>query len=108
MLFRSSAGHARVLAGISDSTEQLRLARKAVEEGLNVRQMEQLAKNLGTKPKRKHAPGRLPAELEELQEKILRRTGLKSTLTGSISKGRIVLQYNSREELERLNDMLDQ
>ena len=36
-----------------------------------------------------------------------RRTGLKSTLTGSISKGRIVLQYSSRDELERLNDLLD-
>ena len=102
-----TAGHARVLAGVSDSAEQLRLARKAVEEGLNVRQMEQLVKNLGTKPKKKSAPKRLPAELYELQEKILSRTGLKSTLTGSISKGRIVLQYSSREELERLNDVLD-
>ena len=35
-------------------------------------------------------------------------TWLKSALTGSISKGRIVLQYSSREELERLNDILDQ
>ena len=28
-------------------------------------------------------------------------------MTGSISKGKIVLQYSSREELERLNDVLD-
>jgi ParB family chromosome partitioning protein len=49
----------------------------------------------------------MPAELSELQEKILRRTGLKSTLTGSISKGKIVLQYSSREELERFNEMLE-
>ena len=102
-----TAGHARVLAGVNDKAEQLRLARKAVDEGLNVRQMEQMVKNLGTKPKKKSVPKRLPAELNELQEKILRRTGLKSTLTGSISRGRIVLQYSSREELERLNDILD-
>ena len=102
-----TAGHARVLAGVNDKAEQLRLARKAVDEGLNVRQMEQLVKNLGAKPKKKSAPKRLPAELNELQEKILRRTGLKSTLTGNISRGRIVLQYSSREELERLNDILD-
>ena len=44
----------------------------------------------------------------ERQEKIRIKTGLKSALTGSISKGRIVLQYSSREELERLNDILDQ
>ena len=103
-----TAGHARVLAGVNDPEEQLRLARKAIDEGLNVRQMEQLVKaSVTTKPKKKSAPKRLPAELEELQEKIRRRTGLKSTLTGSISRGRIVLQYSSREELERLNDMLD-
>ena len=102
-----TAGHARVLAGVNSKEEQLRLARKAVEEGLNVRQMEQLVKAAGPRPKKKSAPKRLTAELEELQEKIRRRTGLKSTLTGSISKGRIVLQYSSREELEQLNDMLD-
>ena len=35
------------------------------------------------------------------------KTGLKSTLTGNINKGKIVLQYSTREELERLNDVLD-
>ena len=43
----------------------------------------------------------------KLQEKIRMRTGLKSALTGSVSKGRIVLQYSSREELEQLNELLD-
>jgi len=103
-----SAGHARVLAGIPEKEEQLRLARKAVDEGLNVRQMEQLAKSSAGKPqKKKTAPKQLPAELGELQEKIRLKTGLKSTLSGSIQKGRIVLQYSTREELERLNEVLD-
>ena len=102
-----SAGHARVLIGIPDKETQLRLARKAVDEGLNVRQMEQLAKTTADKPKKKAAPKQLPAELGELQDKIRRKTGLKSTLTGSIKKGRIVLQYSTREELEHLNDILD-
>jgi len=103
-----SAGHARVLAGIPEKEEQLRLARKAVDEGLNVRQMEQLAKSSVSKPqKKKTAPKQLPAELGELQEKIRLKTGLKSTLSGSIQKGRIVLQYSTREELERLNEVLD-
>ena len=103
-----TAGHARVLAGVTNPDEQLRLARKAVDEGLNVRQMEQLVKTTGTKAKKKSVPKQLPAELTELQEKILRRTGMKTTLTGSISKGKIVLQYSSREELERLYDMLEE
>ena len=103
-----SAGHARVLAGISDPEAQLALARRAVAEGLNVRQMEQAAAALGKNTNRKKAAKKqLPAELGELQEKIRMKTGLKSTLTGSVSKGRIVLQYSTRDELERLNDLLD-
>ena len=103
-----SAGHARVLAGVKGTEEQIRLAKKAADEGMSVRQLEQLAAAVRGKPavKRKKAP--LPAELGELQEKIRMKTGLKSTLNGSIAKGRIVLQYNSREELERLNELLDQ
>ena len=103
-----SAGHARVLAGVKDPEEQIRLAKRAADEGMSVRQLEQLAAATRGKPAAKRGKAPLPAELGELQEKIRMKTGLKSALTGSVSKGRIVLQYNSREELERLNEVLDQ
>ena len=105
---RLSAGHARVLAGLDSREEQLRLARIAAEEGMSVRRLEQIAS--AAKPKKSSAKRRtpeLPAELNELQDKIRVKTGLKSTLTGSISKGKIVLQYSSRDELERFNEMMD-
>ena len=103
-----SAGHARVLAGIRDPEEQIRLAHRAADEGMSVRRLEQLASAAKEKPARKRRPAPMPAELGELQEKIRLKTGLKSALTGSITKGRIVLQYSSRDELERLNELLDQ
>ena len=98
-----TAGHARVLAGLDSREEQIRLAHLAAEEGMSVRRLTAKAK----KPARKRKAAPLPAELNELQDKIRLKTGLKSTMTGSISKGKIVLQYSSREELERLNDVLD-
>ena len=103
-----SAGHARVLAGIRDPEEQIRLAHRAADEGMSVRRLEQLASAAKEKPAKKRRPAPMPAELGELQEKIRLKTGLKSALTGSITKGRIVLQYSSRDELERLNELLDQ
>ena len=103
-----SAGHARVLAGIRDPEEQIRLAHRAADEGMSVRRLEQLASAAKEKPAKKRRPAPMPAELGELQEKIRQKTGLKSALTGSITKGRIVLQYSSRDELERLNELLDQ
>ena len=103
-----SAGHARVLAGIKDPEEQIRLAHRAADEGMSVRRLEQLAAAAKEKPVKKRRAVSLPAELGELQEKIRLKTGLKSALTGSITRGRIVLQYSSRDELERLNELLDQ
>ena len=103
-----SAGHARVLAGLNSREEQIRLAHLAANEGMSVRRLEQLASNVkAKKPARKRKAVSLPAELNELQDKIRMKTGLKSTMTGTISKGKIVLQYSTREELERLNDVLD-
>ena len=61
----------------------------------------------GKKPSQPRTKKELPAELNELQEKLQRRMGMKSTLTGGINKGKIVLQYSTREELEHLNDLLD-
>ena len=103
-----SAGHARVIAGVTPESEQIRLARLAADVGMSVRQLEQLVKNGKKKPAAVRRPVSLPAELGELQEKIRLKTGLKSVLTGSVAKGKIVLQYSSREELERLNELLDQ
>lgn len=103
-----SAGHARVLAGLNSREEQIRLAHLAANEGMSVRRLEQLASNVkAKKPTRKRKAVSLPAELNELQDKIRMKTGLKSTMTGTVSKGKIVLQYSTREELERLNDVLD-
>lgn len=103
-----TAGHARVLAGLNSREDQIRLAHRAADEGMNVRQLEQLAASLKPdRPARKRKAPEMLAELGELQDKIRLKTGLKSTLTGNINKGKIVLQYSTREELERLNDVLD-
>ena len=104
-----SAGHARVLAGVTGAEEQIRLAHKVADEGLSVRQLEQIAASSKTKKvKKAKKPAALPAELGELQEKILEKTGMKTTLSGSVNKGKIVMQYSSREELERFYDLLQQ
>ncbi len=103
-----SVGHARVLAGISDREEQIRLGKKAAEEGLNVRQMEALAAQVkGPAKKTDRARKELEPELKELQERLLEKTGLRATLRGTPKKGKIVLQYSSLEELNRLNEILE-
>lgn len=102
-----SAGHARVLAGLDSDEEKISLAEKTVAEGLSVRQLEQLAAGeKKRKPTRRSNPVRLSEELKGLQESLLEKTGMKTILTGTEEKGKIVLQYSSRAELENLYELL--
>ena len=103
-----SAGHARVLAGIPDKKLQAALFAKTVQEGWSVRQLEAAAKQAGQPKKEKPQAMPLPIEYEELTERLRSRTGLKASIQGSEHKGKIVLEYGSQEELQRLWDMLSE
>jgi len=105
-----SAGHARVLAGLDDDQRKIALAQETIEQGYSVRQLEAIAaaskadEMVAPKPKKQKAA--LPAELSELEGRIRETMGVRATLTGTVKKGKIVLQYYSQEELEHLNDLL--
>ena len=105
-----SAGHARVLAGLDDDARKLALAKETIEQGYSVRQLEAIAaagKAEGeAAPKPRKQKSALPAELSELEGRIRETMGVRATLTGTVKKGKIVLQYYSQEELEHLNDLL--
>ena len=102
-----SAGHARVLAGISDREQQANLFAKALQFGWSVRQLEEAAKKAPEK-KEKRRPAPLPPEYGELTERLRSATGLKVAMEGTQQKGKIVLTYTSGEELQRLWDLLEE
>ncbi len=105
-----SAGHARVLAGLDSEDVKRSLANRTVEEGWSVRQLENAAallKQSSAKlPKPEKLPRVLPAELTELETLCREAFGMRATLSGTAKKGKIVLQYYSQDELERLNEVL--
>ena len=101
-----SAGHGRVLAGVADKAVQAQLFEQAVKHGWSVRQLEEAARRTPEKKeKRRQEP--LPAEYDELADRLRSATGLKVSLQGTQSKGRIVLEYTSQEELQRLWDWME-
>lgn len=107
-----SSGHARVLAGLERAEDQIALAHETVAKGYSVRQLEQMAalRKSGEPEQPKPAP-KLPRplapELKELEGRMQETLGLRATLTGNAKKGRIVLQYYSQDELERLYELLE-
>ena len=99
-----TAGHARALAGIKDIEKQKKLALKAVKEGLSVRNIEKLVgepakKKSKVKPEKNADVMRLEAELKDT-------LGTKVTLSSTGRKGKIEIEYYSRDELERLIELL--
>ena len=107
-----SAGHARVLAGLDNDDVKVSLAKRTVDEGWSVRQLENAAallKQSSAKlPKPEKPLHTLPAELTELETLCRETFGMRATLMGTAKKGKIVLQYYSQDELERLNEVLQQ
>ncbi len=101
-----SAGHARVLAGISDADIQKMLFEKTINLHWSVRQLEMAARD-AAKPKEeeKQKPS-LPVEYSELGDAIRNATGLKVHFSGSKEKGKVILEYNDPESLQKLWDLV--
>ena len=101
-----SAGHGRTLAGLTDNAVIEQLAKESVAQEYSVRTLEEKIKALSEKKKpvvaaKKEKP-RLPAELAHLEESFRESLGTKVSLAGSNTRGKITIEYFSREDLERV------
>lgn len=102
-----SVGHARAIAGVTDSSRQIELAKYTIEHELSVREIEKLIKE-GNLQKNK-APRRKAEkspDVKQVEEDLKQIMGTKVTLSQKGKKGRIEIEYYSKEELERLIGML--
>lgn len=101
-----SAGHARVLAGVSPESRQIDLAHQCVLYEYSVRRLEELSQKAAMQPKAIPVLKPLAPELNTLQDTMRETFGVKTTLTGNEKKGKILLTYNSAEELEHLYEVI--
>ncbi len=102
-----SAGHARAIAGISDTEKQIRIAEYAVKEGLSVREIEKLIKEESApKKKASRKKAEKSADVIKVEDDLKQIMGTKVSLSQSGRKGKIEIEYYSRDELERLIEML--
>lgn len=99
-----TAGHARALAGIKDQDKQKKLALKTIKEGLSVRSIEKLAGEPENK-KPRIKPEKNP-DIIRLESELKDTLGTRVTLNSTGKKGKIEIEYYSRDELERLIELL--
>jgi ParB family chromosome partitioning protein len=107
-----SAGHAKVLAGITDRAKQDAFANRAVTEGLSVRKLEEAvsapaeAAETTTTTVSPHTRTLVAksAHVVELEQDLSRKLGTKLRIFPSKKKntGKIIIQYFSLDEFDRI------
>ncbi|MFE2913929.1 ParB/RepB/Spo0J family partition protein [Kitasatospora indigofera] len=111
-----TAGHARALLSVTDGEQQDALAKRIVAEGLSVRTTEEIAKLMASedKPQRANGPkaGKLlsPAFNDlagRLSDRFETRVKVEvSQRGGKLGKGKVVLEFASVDDLNRILDSL--
>jgi ParB family transcriptional regulator, chromosome partitioning protein len=101
---RLQAGHARALLAIKDPTQQIALAKRAVERGLTVRQIEELAR--AETPEKQTERDGARRRFPDLEESLTDHLGTAVRIESGRGRGRIVISFGSRDDLHRIIELL--
>jgi ParB family chromosome partitioning protein len=102
-------GHAKVLMGLGTEAAQKALAARIVAQGLSVRQTEALAKGESKKPvtiKTIEAEVLRDPNVIAAVREIERALGTRVHLKGNDLRGKIIIEYNTSDDLDRIYAML--
>ncbi len=101
-----SSGHARALLSIDDEKIQEKVAEEIKNNGLNVRDTEKLVKKYLTNKKGKKEKSR-SENFNAIEERLKDILGTKVQIVEKNKKGKIMIEYYSLEELDRLIEMVE-
>lgn len=109
---RLSAGHARAILALEDKETQLEFAYKACDGQMSVRELELKIRyhlNPGLAPKRMDAAAkmRLSLEMKNLVDDMKRIFSTKVKVVGNDSKGRIYIDYFTKDDLQRIFELIE-
>ena len=102
-----SAGHARCLVVVEDANEQLKLANAIVSKNLSVRHLEKAIKAYTNPAKKVIVREEQSLELKELINQMQKTFATKVSAIGNDNKGRIYIDYYTRDDLDRISELLD-
>ena len=104
---RISAGHARALLGLSDTEKMKEFANDIIELNLSVREVEAKVSEIVSADNnenkvQKRARGKRNNAFPEAESDLSDKLEMKVVITGTREKGKIIINYNSEEEVEAL------
>lgn len=105
-----SMGHGRALLGLRQKTKLPALVEKVIKEHLNVRQLEKIIHDLNENVSRetKKPEQKKDIFIKERENSLMERFGTTVNIKQSKNKGKIEIEFFSKEDLERILELLDQ
>jgi ParB family chromosome partitioning protein len=101
-----SMGHARALLGIENPDMQKALAKKIIEDDLNVRAVEQMVSRLANPVSRGTMRRKTYPEYNAYEERFREHLGTGVKIIPGKKRGRIEIEFYSTEDLERLLSLI--
>lgn len=104
-----SSGHARALISIDDSELQLKAVEEIIRKGLNVRDTELLVKKFTTKKESKSEEKNenIDCQYKAIEDRFRGIFGTKVKILNNKNNGRIMIEYYSLDELDRLIGIIE-
>ena len=106
------AGHARAILSVKGKQRQIEFAELIIEKDLSVREAETIAKKLSENEKiddkKDDNKKKLSPELNDAQERLCNLLGTKVMINGNEKKGKIVIEYYSKDDLIHIFDTLSE
>jgi ParB family chromosome partitioning protein len=101
-----TAGHAKVLLGLDRLETQMKFAAQIITNQWSVRQAEQAVTGASGRVTKAKRSARSPSVYPDLEDRLRKHLGTRVNIVKTGSGGKIVLQYFSAEELNRLVESL--
>ncbi|MFJ7932216.1 ParB/RepB/Spo0J family partition protein [Peribacillus sp. NPDC096448] len=106
-----SMGHGRALLGLKKKEMLKPVVDKILKEGMNVRQLEQYIHQLNDTVSRETKPKKQEKKdifIKQRETSLRERLGTSVTIKQSKKKGKIEIEFFSKEDLERILNLIDQ
>jgi len=102
-----SFGHAKALMGLDSPEAMLKLAQRAVALNFSVRQVESAVQNLmSPEPKAEKPARKVDPNVREAEKELERALGVRVQIEDKKGRGKIVIQYTSLEDFDRVINAL--
>ncbi len=96
-------GHCKSLMSVEDPEKQYQMALYIIESGDSVRDAERKMRNIKKTPKREDRYMPIYRDIEDTFQGFF---GTKVKLDAGAKKGKIIIQYNSNDDLERILELI--